>query len=65
MGDIGILASSDPVAVDQACLDKITSSNDPGREKLLDRIRQKEGFYTPKAANQLGLGLLDYELIQL
>lgn len=65
MEDIGILASSDPVAVDWACLDKITSSNDPGREKLLDRIRQKEGFYTPKAANRLGLGLLDYELVQL
>ena len=44
MKDIGILASTDPVAVDQACLDIIYHSKDPGKEKLIERIEEKKRF---------------------
>lgn len=63
MADIGILASLDPVAIDQACLDLVYASDDPGRDHLLERIESKNGVHTIEAAAALGLGSREYELI--
>ncbi|MBQ9115691.1 MAG: DUF362 domain-containing protein [Clostridia bacterium] len=63
MKDIGILASLDPVAIDCACLDLVNNSDDPGRDHLLERINSLNGTLTPKAAEALGMGSSDYELI--
>lgn len=63
MGDIGILASLDPVAIDRACLDLVYASNDPGKDTLIRRIESLNGVLTPVAAEKLGLGTSDYQLI--
>lgn len=63
MADIGILASLDPVAIDQACLDLVYASDDPGRNHLLERIESKNGVHTIEAAADLGFGSREYELI--
>ena len=65
MQDIGILASLDPVAIDQACLDLVYNSNDPGRDKLIERIESRHGVHTIEAAYDLGIGNREYELIDL
>ena len=65
MADIGILASLDPVAIDQACLDIVRASDDPGRDHLLQRIDSLNGPLTVDAAAALGVGSKEYELIQL
>ena len=65
MADIGILVSDDPVAIDKACLDLIYASNDPGRDHLLERIESRNGVLTVRAAAELGMGSLDYELIEV
>ncbi len=65
MKDIGILASVDPVAVDQACLDLVYNSNDPGKDKLIQRIESLHGVHTVEAAYDLGVGNREYELIDL
>ena len=65
MEDIGILASTDPVAVDQACLDLVYNSTDPGKDKLIQRIESLHGVHTVEAANNLGVGNREYELIDL
>ena len=65
MQDIGILASFDPVAVDQACLDLVYNSNDSGRDKLIERIESRHGVHTIEAAYDLGVGNREYELIDL
>ena len=65
MQDIGILASLDPVAVDQACLDLVYNSNDSGRDKLIERIESRHGVHTIEAAYNLGVGNREYELIDL
>ena len=63
MKDIGILSSLDPVALDQACIDLVKASNDPGREHLLERINTRHGTHTIDAAAALGFGTQDYELV--
>lgn len=63
MADIGILASLDPIAIDQACLDLVYASDDPGRDHLLERIESKNGVHTIEAAAALGFGSREYELI--
>ena len=63
MKDIGILSSLDPVALDQACIDLVNASNDPGREHLLERINTRHGTHTIDAAAALGFGTQDYELV--
>lgn len=63
MGDIGIFASLDPVAIDQACIDAVKASDDPGRDHLLERIDSKHGTKTIDDAARLGYGTKDYELI--
>ena len=63
MADIGILASLDPIAIDQACLDLVYASDDPGRDHLIERIESKNGVHTIAAAADLGFGSREYELI--
>lgn len=63
IGDIGILSSTDPVALDQACLDLVYSSKDLGKSHLIERIESRNGVLTVKAASELGLGNRDYDLI--
>lgn len=65
MQDIGILASLDPVAVDQACLDLVYQSNDPGKDKLIERIESRRGVHTIESAYDLGVGNREYELVQI
>lgn len=65
MKDIGILASLDPIAIDQACLDLVYASDDPGRDHLVERIESRNGVHTVEAAAELGFGSREYELIEL
>jgi len=65
IADIGILSSTDPVALDQACLDLVYASKDPGRDHLLERIESKNGVHTVEAAAELGVGSREYELVKL
>ena len=65
MADIGILASLDPIAVDQACLDLVYASDDPGRDHLVERIESRNGVRTVESAAALGFGTREYELVEL
>lgn len=65
MKDIGILISTDPIAIDQACLDLVYASDDPGKEHLIERIESRNGVHTIEAAESLGYGSRDYELIEI
>jgi len=65
MKDIGILASTDPIAIDQACLDLVYASDDPGRDHLIERIESRNGALTVEAAAKLGYGSREYELIEI
>ena len=63
--DIGILASLDPIAIDQACIDLVQKSNDPGKEHFMERVNSRNGIHTIEAASKLGFGSRDYELIEV
>lgn len=63
MGDIGILASLDPVALDRACTDLVRSSEDPGKVHLIERIDSRHGMHTLDHAEALGMGSQKYELV--
>ncbi len=65
MKDIGILVSLDPVAIDQACIDLVYASDDPGRDHLVERIETRNGVHTIEAAAALGIGSREYELIEV
>ena len=65
MADIGILASLDPIAIDQACLDLVYASDDPGRGHLVECIESRNGKRTVDSAAALGFGTKEYELIEL
>ena len=65
MGDIGILASLDPVALDKACTDLVRSSEDHGKIHLIERIDSRQGMHTLDYAEQIGLGSQQYELVRL
>ena len=65
MQDIGILASLDPVALDQACIDLVYASEDPGRDHLTERIESRNGVHTIEAAAAIGAGSREYELINI
>ena len=65
MKDIGILSSTDPVALDRACLDLIYNSDDEGKAVLIERIEKLLGPHVIEAAEQLGIGSSEYELIQV
>ena len=63
--DIGILASTDPVAIDKACIDLVKNSKDPGKEHFLERVTSRNGEYTIEASEKLGFGTTDYELVEI
>lgn len=63
--DIGILASLDPVAIDQACIDLVYNSNDSGKAHLIERIESRNGLHTIETAAAIGVGTKDYELVNL
>lgn len=63
MQDVGILASTDPVAIDQACIDLVYASKDPGRDHFLERVESRNGVHTIEAAAALGFGTREYQLI--
>ena len=65
MGDIGILASLDPVALDKACVDMVYASDDPGKVHLIERMESRHGIHTLEHAETIGLGSQQYELITL
>ena len=65
MADIGILGSLDPVAIDQACMDLIEASDDPGRDHFMERVDSMNGKHTIEVAEAAGLGSPDYELIEV
>ena len=65
MEDIGILASTDPIAIDQACLDLVYASDDPGRDHFVERVETRHGIHTVEAAADLGFGSREYEIIEV
>lgn len=65
IADIGILASLDPIAIDQACIDLVYASKDKGRDHLLKRIESRNGIHTIEAAAAQGYGTREYELVEL
>jgi hypothetical protein len=65
IADIGMLASLDPIALDQACLDLVYASEDPGKGDLIERIESRNGVHTVEAAAELGFGTREYELIEM
>lgn len=64
MKDIGILASTDPVAIDQACIDLIYSSKDPGRDHFIERVETRNGLLTIDTADKIGYGKKEYNLVE-
>ena len=66
MKDIGILVSTDPIAIDQACIDLVyAATDDPGQAHLLERIESRRGVYTIEASAALGFGCREYELVEV
>lgn len=65
MKDIGILASLDPVAIDQACIDLVNQSTDPGKEHFLERVNSRHGTHTIDSAEKIGLGSKKYNFIEI
>lgn len=65
MADIGIFASLDPVAVDQACVDAIYNSDDEGRAEIIERMEGRHGIHVVEAAADLGLGSREYEFVNI
>lgn len=63
--DIGILASTDPIAIDKACIDLVKKSNDPGKEHFMERVTSRNGEHTIEASEKLGFGTTNYELIEV
>ena len=62
--DIGILASTDPVAIDRACVDLVKASKDIGRDHFMERVTSRNGEHTIEAAAEMGIGVQEYELIE-
>ena len=65
MKDMGILISTDPIAIDKACIDLVKNSNDPGKEHFLERVNSRHGTHTIDVAAELGFGTKEYELINV
>ena len=65
IADIGILASLDPIAIDQACIDLVYKCDDPGKAHFLERVESRNGVHTIEAAYDLGFGSREYELIEI
>ena len=65
MADLGIFASTDPVALDQACYDAVVNAEDPGKKALIGRMEEKHARHIVEAAAELGLGSREYEIIEI
>lgn len=65
MGDLGIFASLDPVALDRACIDAVRNSSDPGKTHLLERINSRSGLWNLEYAERIGCGTQRYNLVVL
>lgn len=65
IADIGILASDDPIAIDQACIDLVYACSDEGKPHLIERIESRNGIHTIEAAAELGFGSREYNLIEI
>ena len=65
IADIGILVSTDPIAIDQACIDLVYACTDPGKPHLLERIESRNGVHTIEAAAALGYGSREYTLVEV
>ena len=63
--DIGVLISTDPIAIDQACIDLVYASKDAGRDHLLERIESRNGVHTIEAAAEHGYGSRNYQLVDV
>lgn len=63
--DMGMLISLDPIAIDQACIDIVQNSNDPGKEHFLERVNSRNGIHTLERASELDFGTREYELIEV
>ena len=65
MGDLGIFASTDPVALDQACYDAVINAHDCGKKALIERMNSRHGIHTVETAEKHGLGNREYEIIEI
>ena len=65
IADIGILVSTDPVAIDKACVDLVYECSDPGKPHLIERIESRNGIHTVNCAEAIGCGSLQYELVEI
>ena len=65
LSDMGIMISLDPVAIDKACIDMVNNSSDPGRDHFIERVNSRNGVHTIDKAYELGIGNIDYELIEV
>ena len=65
MADLGIFASLDPVALDQTCYDAVVNAKDEGKKALIERMDSRHGIHTVEAANKLGLGNREYEIVNI
>ena len=65
LADIGVLASTDPVAIDQACIDLVYGCDDPGKAHFLERVESRNGVHTIESAAALGIGSREYELVEV
>ena len=65
MGDLGIFASTDPVALDQACYDAVINAHDCGKKALIERMNSRHGIHTVETAEKHGLGSRNYEIVEI
>lgn len=65
LADMGVLASTDPVAIDQACIDLVYGCGDPGKAHFLERVESRNGVHTIESAAALGIGSREYELVEV
>ena len=65
MADLGVFASTDPVAVDQACYDAVVNASDAGKAALIERMNSRHAIHVVEAAAALGLGSRDYEIVSI
>lgn len=65
LADMGVLASTDPIAIDQACIDLVYGCDDPGKAHFLERVESRNGVHTIESAAALGFGSREYELVEM
>ena len=65
LADMGVLASTDPIAIDQACIDLVYGCDDPGKAHFLERVESRNGVHTIESAAALGIGSREYVLVEV